>query len=345
MSQASGRTVALGTPRPSSGSVSGPSPSEPPPTPGSLTTEDRAVIDAILQGFPPKAKNLSSPLPIPYRAATLLNHPVAAKLDFSASARLLYLLLSHYFSITGAGRDADSVSVPIGLVARRLNISKRSASRVIAELTRTGTIPLLLQDVGKPGKASRYTFVYRPFELLAIQDANVAVAAQRRQTLILDKQKAIFAAGALTPDEQRTKLHATSKLRTHGTRQPKPRTPRTRTPNIGSRELMHQSQYDRFSLNLETAGGIGPDGRTLSQWYVDEAARYQQLGIASDEFGYDFDYWQDRFQAWVNARPTLSKPPAFTEFFQGTPSVPADAPPTLGQPIKHVGHGQTERAS
>jgi hypothetical protein len=69
--------------------------------------------------------------------------------------------------------------------------SPRTASRIVAELTRTGPVPLLVQKPGRPGRASVFVFVHNPWALKETQDAQAIETRAKRQGRVLAKQQQI----------------------------------------------------------------------------------------------------------------------------------------------------------
>lgn len=83
---------------------------------------------------------------------------------------------------------------------------------------------------------------------------------------------------------------------------------------------VHASLHDDFTRKLSVTGGKGPDGRTLREFYTQEADAIASGGQAVGEDV--FVFWRNRFAAWVG---TISAKPS-----------PRSSPPQAREPmIRH----------
>jgi hypothetical protein len=151
--------------------------------------------------------------------ANYLFRTCADFLRFSPRAWLLYLALSGFF---GADKKlpADSIRVPMRKIARWLGCGERTAQRVVRELTRSGPLPLLIEQPGREGRVSQYTFIRDPFKMAAMQEVEAVRSKRKRNAGIVAQQLAIQQAeqrGELSPEVAARKLKATAQRRTWNT--------------------------------------------------------------------------------------------------------------------------------
>jgi hypothetical protein len=113
---------------------------------------------------------------------------VGASLKFSIQARYLYVQIASLMTQTSTAK------VPTTAIRNWLGgVSVRTATRVIAELTRTGPVPLLTQTPGRPGRPSVYGFVVNPWALAETQAKQAAETRAKRQPRVHAKQQQIVA--------------------------------------------------------------------------------------------------------------------------------------------------------
>lgn len=111
---------------------------------------------------------------------------VGGSLKFSVEARYLYVQIASCMTKTNTATVARTAIVNwLG------GVSPRTASRIVAELTRTGPVPLLVQKPGRPGRASVFAFVHNPWALAETQAAQAAETRAKRQGRVLAKQQQI----------------------------------------------------------------------------------------------------------------------------------------------------------
>lgn len=88
----------------------------------------------------------------------------------------------------------DSIAVPMKVLAAWLGCTPRSAQMAIRELTRSGPIPLLRQNIGMTGRVSRYHFIEDPFAEAHRQQHAAARLQHIRQPQLIAERNAAFLA-------------------------------------------------------------------------------------------------------------------------------------------------------
>lgn len=111
---------------------------------------------------------------------------------FSLKAKIVYVHLSGMMGLDKD--DPTSIAVPMKTIAKWLNSTQRSAQNAIRELTRSGPLPLLKQEIGRTGRVSRYRFVEDPFaEALRQEQTAARVKKTRRPRLVAERNAAFLA--------------------------------------------------------------------------------------------------------------------------------------------------------
>ena len=132
-------------------------------------------------------------------------------LRFSTRAKLLYLLIAG-FKLDNKG----NVTIPAKVLAKWVGASRRTVSSLVRELCRTGPIPLLLEQPGRPGRASQFTFVVRPFTVAHNNERAGKDNRRHRQPDATQAQIAAFKAreaGEIDEAEETRRNRETSKRR------------------------------------------------------------------------------------------------------------------------------------
>lgn len=96
----------------------------------------------------------------------------------SLRAEKLYLRLTAHLPADGSSR-----TFPLWQIQKWADCSERTAKTLIRELTLVGVLPLIVHQPGREGRSGSYSFVRRPFELLAKQHRERAAILDRREKL------------------------------------------------------------------------------------------------------------------------------------------------------------------
>ncbi len=156
---------------------------------------------------------LSNPKTGPGTRAAYLCRKYSRYLGISARARLLYVLLSGF--IGADGRSNGRITVPMKKLAEWLDCTPRVAQSAVRELVRSGPLPLMTSNPGRPGRASEYGFVSNPFALAEQQAEDAQRTRERRQRRTSAERNAVMIAhhvkGTLDADAARRELSAIAK--------------------------------------------------------------------------------------------------------------------------------------
>jgi hypothetical protein len=172
-----------------------------------LSPQQRDTITLVLS---------NGQFPFAARAAHLWR--AAPDLGFNVSARFAYVL------IAGAMTKQGTATIARATLAKWLAVDKRTVTRIVRELTRSGPLPLLAVTPGRKGHGvSVFQWVSNPCAFAEAQEAAAAEIRAKRAPAVLDAQAHIYAQQPDTP-ERAAALARTTQRREWAlpTRKPKP---------------------------------------------------------------------------------------------------------------------------